>query len=205
MLVWSGARIDKMSKSLRTKQSAMKKMIHISGNRRNKQVFSTPWFSVITEPCREKDSKPYYVIEVPDSVVILAVTPDDEMILVRQYRQPLRAYSIELPAGYVDKNESNLKAAKRELKEETGYCCRKLIYQGVLRVFPSRVRYRIHCYFGIMAEKKESFHEQGTEPLVVARNTFEKWIRNGKVVSATCIAQYFLAKSNNFYGARVKS
>jgi NTP pyrophosphohydrolases including oxidative damage repair enzymes len=131
MLVWSGARIDKMSKSLRTKQSAMKKMIHISGNRRNKQVFSTPWFSVITEPCREKDSKPYYVIEVPDSVVILAVTPDDEMILVRQYRQPLRAYSIELPAGYVDKNESNLKAAKRELKEETEYCCRTGWFEGV--------------------------------------------------------------------------
>jgi ADP-ribose pyrophosphatase len=58
-------------------------------------------------------------------VVILAVTPDDEIVLVEQYRRPVESQVIELPAGLVgdldDPNESVADAALRELEEETGY------------------------------------------------------------------------------------
>ena len=58
-------------------------------------------------------------------VVIVAVTEQDEMVLVEQFRPPVGARVIELPAGLVgdldDENESKLDAASRELEEETGF------------------------------------------------------------------------------------
>ena len=58
-------------------------------------------------------------------VVLCAVTPDDEIVLVEQYRRPVDARIIELPAGlvgdHVDPDESILEAARRELIEETGF------------------------------------------------------------------------------------
>lgn len=58
-------------------------------------------------------------------VVIVAVTRQDELVLVEQFRIPVDSSVIELPAGLVgdlqDQNESVLEAAQRELQEETGY------------------------------------------------------------------------------------
>ncbi len=63
-------------------------------------------------------------------VVIIAVTDDREIVLVEQYRKPVRANVIELPAGLVgdldDPHESELDAARRELEEETGYAAADL-------------------------------------------------------------------------------
>jgi len=61
-------------------------------------------------------------------VVIFALTKNKEVILEKIYRIPLKSFIIELPAGLSDKKgESEKKAAKRELLEETGYLAKKLI------------------------------------------------------------------------------
>ncbi|KAK7101655.1 hypothetical protein V1264_020003 [Littorina saxatilis] len=60
-----------------------------------------------------------------DAVVVIPIIKQsqkkDSLILVKQYRPPLKAYSIEFPAGLIDKGESPLECAVREMKEETGY------------------------------------------------------------------------------------
>jgi len=60
-----------------------------------------------------------------DAVVVVAILKrkgqPDNFILVKQYRPPLKAYSIEFPAGLIDKGESPYESAVREMKEETGY------------------------------------------------------------------------------------
>ncbi|MFW6367109.1 MAG: NUDIX domain-containing protein [bacterium] len=57
------------------------------------------------------------------TVVILArLQPGNELLLVRQYRPPVEAWTIEFPAGLVDDEESPEQTARRELREETGYC-----------------------------------------------------------------------------------
>lgn len=65
-------------------------------------------------------------------VIILAMTVDERVILVEQYRQPVHRKVIEFPAGLIcddpkHKNESMATAAKRELLEETGYKARKIV------------------------------------------------------------------------------
>lgn len=58
-----------------------------------------------------------------DAVAIVAITSDNKILLVSQYRPPLDSTCLELPAGLIDKGESPEIAAVRELREETGFGC----------------------------------------------------------------------------------
>ena len=64
----------------------------------------------------------YFVSEYPAWANVVAVTTDDRMVLVRQYRPGLAAVHFEIPAGVVDRADASPEAAaRRELAEETGY------------------------------------------------------------------------------------
>lgn len=64
----------------------------------------------------------YWISEYPPWVNVVAVTTDDELVLIRQYRPALGQVHFELPAGVVDPEDPSLEAAAvRELAEETGY------------------------------------------------------------------------------------
>lgn len=65
------------------------------------------------------------IVQHQGSAVMMAVDARGRVLLVRQYRLPARAYLWELPAGRVDAGETVLAAAKRELREETGYRAKK--------------------------------------------------------------------------------
>ncbi len=63
----------------------------------------------------------FYIIEAPDWVHALALTPQREVILVRQWRFGTESLSWEPPGGVMDQGEDVVAAAQRELLEETGY------------------------------------------------------------------------------------
>jgi len=70
------------------------------------------------------------IIESRDAVNIVALTPQRELVMVRQYRFGIHDYTLELPGGLVEAGEAPAVAARRELLEETGYAGKTWTYLG---------------------------------------------------------------------------
>ena len=83
------------------------------------------------------------------AAIIVAVTPDDAMLFVEQFRVPLQARTIEMPAGLVGDvhaDESIELSAIRELEEETGYKAGKLTKLGSSNPNPALFSNHVHFF-----------------------------------------------------------
>jgi ADP-ribose pyrophosphatase len=140
-------------------------------------VFATPWFQVLTAPS-PAGGQPHYVIQGPDFVVIVAVTEQGQILLVRQFRVAAAAVTLELPAGHVDPGETPEQAARRELLEETGYEAEAFKLLGALSPSVARFTNRMWCFFAAQAKpaadasiRREAgvdliLYEQGIQALI---------------------------------------
>jgi 8-oxo-dGTP pyrophosphatase MutT (NUDIX family) len=93
----------------------------------------------------------YHVLNQNDFCLMVAVTPDGEVPLVRQYKHGARDVVLEFPAGLVEDDETPEAAASRELLEETGYAGR-MYGAGTLLTGPSRNRNLAHIFVVMDAE-----------------------------------------------------
>ena len=73
---------------------------------------------------------PYFVVELPTSVCAVAITQDQKVLMVKQYRHPVGEEMLEIPGGFIDAGEDPQKAIARELLEETGYSFDSYILLG---------------------------------------------------------------------------
>jgi ADP-ribose pyrophosphatase len=71
-------------------------------------------------PVRQTE-KDFFVIDAPDWVNVVALTPDRQLVLVRQFRFGIDTFSLEIPGGVMERGEEPVAAALRELREETGH------------------------------------------------------------------------------------
>ena len=111
------------------------------------KIFETEWFSLEATSDKFSDNQPYYRLSCKeDAAEILAVTDRNKIILVRQFRPAVGIYTLEFPAGYVGKSESNKEAIKRELEEETGFVCDSVIPMGSFKLFSSRANFTNHLF-----------------------------------------------------------
>jgi ADP-ribose pyrophosphatase len=82
-----------------------------------------PWFDVRSALVERPDGERarYYWVDPGDAVAVVAVTDDDEVVFVEQYRPRQQRVMRTLPAGGVEAGEDHEAAGARELREETGY------------------------------------------------------------------------------------
>jgi len=90
---------------------------------KQKEVYQGPIFKLVKQTIETPDGLTVErdLIQHGDAVTILAITPDDRIVLNTEYRVGLNAETISLPAGLINAGEDPLPAAERELQEETGY------------------------------------------------------------------------------------
>lgn len=103
----------------------------------SRQVFTGPVFGVrhdvVVEPDGLRATRD--VVTHHGSVVVMPIFRDRRILLVRQYRHSVGRYLWELTAGRIEPGESPLEAARRELREETGYAARR--FRKLLDLFPT--------------------------------------------------------------------
>ncbi len=85
---------------------------------------SAPWAMLRADKCQMPDGTivpNYFVLEYPNWVNAVAITEDNKILIVKQYRHAAGIVSTEIPGGVMDANEQPIDTVKRELLEETGY------------------------------------------------------------------------------------
>jgi len=84
---------------------------------------------------------------------VLAITKDNEAVLIKQYRHGVEKVLWEIPGGVVEDGEDPMAGVKRELLEETGYIAAKFIETGRLYPNPALQTNTMYCYLALDAEK----------------------------------------------------
>ena len=165
----------------------------------SEKLFETPYFVLRSDRLRlpsgaTKD--PYYVIERPNATIIFPLTKEGEVVLVRQYRPPLKRMELGLPAGLVEEGEKPETAARRELLEETGYSEGEWEVLGSLASSPSLKNNWAYLFLarGVEATAPPDPDEyELVETLKVPVEDLHSLVRWGEIVSSSGVAAIMLA------------
>ena len=133
----------------------------------------------------------HYVLEYPDWVNIIAITRDDQFVMIRQYRHAMDQVLIELCAGVSEKGETPEQSARRELLEETGYGGGTWTEILTIGQNPSICDNITHCF---LAEGVQRLADQALEPtedievLLMSRQQVLDMLRNNQMLQALMAA-----------------
>ena len=133
----------------------------------------------------------FYVEELPDWVNIIAVTKDGRFVLEEQYRHGIQAVCYELPAGDVEPGEDPLKAAQRELEEETGYTGGQWIPYGTYAPNASGCNNTCHSFLAIGVERTLEPEREPTEDILlhlVTKAELKNLLLGGRIPEGVMLA-----------------
>jgi len=136
----------------------------------------------------------FYRIESRPWVNVVALTPSDELVMVRQFRHGSRRVTLEIPGGIVDPGESPAQAAGRELLEETGYRAGRLESLGSINPNPALFANRVHMQLALDCQSVAQIQNSGTEETwveLLALSDLEAVIRSGGIDHALVVAALY--------------
>lgn len=150
---------------------------------------------VFVDP-RDGSEHPRAIIEADEWANVVALTPDRQVILVRQWRFGSQDAGLEIPGGVVDDEETPAAAAARELEEETGYRAAKLEPLGWLWPNPAHFTNKMHTFLARDCERVHAGTPDSGEDLVVELvpwANIPELIRSGEIRHALHVAALGLA------------
>ncbi|MGH7800317.1 MAG: NUDIX hydrolase [Thermodesulfobacteriota bacterium] len=149
----------------------------------------------------------FYVVEAPDWVNVVAITADDQIILIEQFRHGTRSITLEIPGGMVDPDESPLEAARRELLEETGYDTDEWVCIGKINPNPAIQNNTCYTFLASNARRVQIPSFEGTEDigiLVKPATNITNLVSEGKITHALVVVAFYWYLLYNRHNRRVK-
>jgi ADP-ribose pyrophosphatase len=125
---------------------------------RSEKIFSGNVISLFLEDVELPNGKTSKreIVKHPGAVAILAITDENKIVMVEQYRKALERTIVEIPAGKLEKGEEPASCARRELEEETGYGCGSLEWLTSFYTSPGFSDEIVHIYLAKGLEKIEN-------------------------------------------------
>ena len=155
-------------------------------------LFRNPWCAFRVDDVELPDGAriEYGVLESGGFAAVVPVTDGGNVVLVRQWRQPLGAFTLELPSGGVDGQEEPGRAARRELFEETGYRAEKLEHLRSVHTSTGRSTEVCHLFRCQAVRDERGPRPEPTEFIRVVEVPFGEAVRmasEGKITDAATV------------------
>ena len=145
----------------------------------------------------------YDVVRHPGAAAVLPVTPNGDVLLVRQFRHAVRDELVEIPAGLLDVDgEDALTAAARELLEETGYRHRTIEFLGGVYTSAGFSDEYVHLFWALTQDEPADGPEDG---ITLLRKPFGEMVRvarAGRVRDAKTAIALLLADARGVVAGR---
>ena len=167
----------------------------------SERIFDAGLFQVARDRARSPRTgaeHDFYVVSMADWVMVVALTKDGKLVLVRQYRHGSREAGLEVPGGLHERAaEGTAEAAARELTEETGYGGGTWLFLGELRPQPALLSNRAWIYLAKELELRAEPGPDAGEDIEVVLLAPEKipacivslQMNNAMTVAALALAQ----------------
>ncbi len=141
----------------------------------------------------------FFIVHAPDWVNIVAITDDQEIVLIEQFRHGSERVELEIPSGIIDESETPAEAALRELVEETGYeRSDRSEFKKIGEVIPNPAFIHNKCYTYLLTHVKPTgltnFDEnENIRVRLIPRSEIERLITSGEIQHSLIItALYWL-------------
>lgn len=140
-----------------------------------------------------KTEKEFVVLKAPDWVNVIAVTPENDMVLVRQFRYGMNDFSLEIPGGVMEKGEDPVAAGVRELREETGYSGSRASLMASVHANPAIQSNR--CHFVLVEDAARNHdiawdHDEEMDLKLVPVPEVLTLAREGKITHSLVVAAF---------------
>jgi 8-oxo-dGTP pyrophosphatase MutT (NUDIX family) len=161
----------------------------------SKIIFQNPWITLSTDDVTTPDGSlgSYTVLEAKPFVIVVAIE-NGSVVMVEQYRYPVKKTVLEFPAGGIELEEKPLVAAQREFKEETGYEAADWEYVGEFYELVSISRQQGHLFIArdLHMTKDQKMAKDGiSRHVLVSFKELEDLIDTGKVIDALTPAVFY--------------
>jgi 8-oxo-dGTP pyrophosphatase MutT (NUDIX family) len=156
--------------------------------------YTTKIFQLLSRDMKiesENHSATFSVIKAPDWMNVIPLTPENEIVLVEQYRYGIEQPTLELPGGMVDPGETTDETARRELLEETGYAGDTWNYLGNVSSNPAFLTNYTHLYVVENCRKIKEQQLDGNERInvhVIPLEEFLELVNRGEVHHSLVVA-----------------